>query len=177
MPSFPLNVVIVFSGENLETIKQQRGTGDWVLKTNNFINVEYVLIIRNLKKDLADKTDGYEHGQAFILGKFQAIKQKEASDRKIIQISEFVELPKESLKNAWIKLTQGQRNPIAYKDSGELLEKINLNPNDPELKWQKIEQAEEQTNLSLAEIINEARHKIAKAANVHESKVNIQITF
>ena len=40
-----------------------------------------------------------------------------------------------------------------------------------------MEQAEEEANLSLAEIINEARNKIAKAANVDKSKVNIQISF
>lgn len=179
LSSAPLNVVIVFSGESLETLRQQGGTGDWVLKTNNFINVEYVLIIRNLKKDLADKSDGYDHGQAFILGKFQAIKPKEASDRKIIQISEFVQLPhQESFKNAWAKLTSGQRNPITYKNSSEVLEKIKLNPDNPEFKWQKMQQLEEeQVNLSLADIINEARQKIAQAANVDASKVNIQISF
>lgn len=176
--SLPKNIVIIFSGENLETIRQQGGTGDWILNTNNFINVEYVLIIRNLKNELADKSDGYDHGQAFILGKFQAIKPKEASDRKIIQISEFVQLPhQESFKNAWAKLTSGQRNPITYKNSSEVLEKIKLNPDNPEFKWQKMQPAEEEINLSLADIINEARNKIAKAANVDKSKVNIQISF
>ncbi|ESK54719.1 hypothetical protein [Acinetobacter tjernbergiae] len=176
--SLPKNIVIIFSGENLETIRQQGGTGDWILNTNNFINVEYVLIIRNLKNELADKSDGYEHGQAFILGKFQAIKPKATSDRKIIQISEFIQLPhQESFKNAWTKLTSGQRNPITYKNSSEVLEKIKLNLDNPEFKWQKMQPAEEEINLSLADIINEARNKIAKAANVDKSKVNIQISF
>jgi hypothetical protein len=36
---------------------------------------------------------------------------------------------------------------------------------------------EEEVNLSLADIINEARQKIAQAAKVDTSKVNIQISF
>lgn len=181
--------VLVFSGEGLSTLEQRGGTGNWVIKNDSFLHVSYVLIIRNLKQSFPDNKDGYEHGQAFLLGKYHEVKQsKEASNRKVIQISEFARLPqKNSFKNAWEELTESQRYPIAYKESAELVKYLEDRGIRLEhLHWEKMQPPQEENNLpsnthtlslSLADIINEARKNIAKAANVDESKVNIQISF
>lgn len=168
--------VIVFSGEDINVIKQQGGTGNWVIKTEKLTQTEYVLVVRNAKKGFND--DVYEHGQAFLLGKIQAIKElKDESNRKLIQISEFIELPQqEHLKDAWRVLTGSQRYPVSYKETSELIAYLRFDLFHAD--WQKMQQVEEEdVNLSLADIINEARNKIAKAAKVDKSKVNIQISF
>ena len=67
--------VIVFTGEDLTTLKQRGGTGNWTVNSESFLDVKYVFLVRNLKKSQYDnKADGYEHGQAWLLGKVQATK-------------------------------------------------------------------------------------------------------
>lgn len=168
--------VIVFSGEDIDVIKQRGGTGNWVIKTEKLTQTEYVLVVRNAKKGFND--DSYEHGQAFLLGKVQAIKElNDEPNRKLIQISEFIELPQnENLKDAWKSLTGSQRYPVSYKETSDLEAYLQLDLTHA--NWQTMKPIEEkEENLSLSDVINDARNKIAKAADVDESKVNIQISF
>ncbi|MFX9843548.1 hypothetical protein [Acinetobacter pittii] len=181
------NIIAVFTGKNLELIQEDGGSGHWTAKKEKINDSEYVLMIRNHSEKWADKVSA-KHGQAFMIGKVSGcIPSHKHEGRRIIQISEYSLLPDtEYFKNAWSKLTKGQRFPVAYLNDADLLTKINLNIND--LVWTKFEPPvndprsdvlkpiiEETKDLST--IISEAKAMIAHAAGVKTDKVDIQIKF
>lgn len=186
-------VVGIFTGKDLNMMESEGGSGYWVAKTDRLKNTDYVVLIRNRRAQWAAK-DGLEHGQAFMVGKISdCISSNKYDGRKLIQMSEYSLLPDTAdFKKAWKELTDGQRYPVAYLTTDDLLEKLELDVTT--LEWstfnanpnvEKISDASE-TNLEvdtvddakeLSEIIFEAKKIVAHAADVDIDKVNIQISF
>lgn len=129
-----------------------------------------------------------------MVGKISGcIPTKKHTGRKLIQISEYALLPDTDIfKKAWKKLTAGQRYPVAYLNTNDLLQNLDLdiekldwstfnaNPN-AEKASNESESLEEEVTLDetkeLSEIIAEAKEMIAHAAGIEVDKVNIQISF
>lgn len=181
------NIIAVLTAKNLESMKADGGSGHWTAKSDRIKSSDYVLMIRNSKEKLPDKLSA-AHGQAFMIGKVSGCVPSHKHDgRRIIQISEYSLLPDtQDFKNAWSKLTKGQRFPVAYLNDEDLLTKINLNIND--LVWQKFEPVIDNKRADLLKpvideskdlstIISEAKEMIAHAAGVETDKVDIQIKF
>lgn len=179
-------VIGIFTGKDLQWMESEGGSGYWIAKTDRVKSADYVIFIRNHRESWAVK-DGLDHGQAFMIGKISGcIPTKKHVGRKIIQISEYSLLPDtENFKKAWGKLTGGQRYPVAYLNTNDLLKNLDLNvdwlkwsvfnanPNaESETKETVVDEAKE-----LAEIIAEAKEMIANAAGIEADKVNIQISF
>ena len=110
--------------------------------------------------------------------------------RKVIHISEYALLPDTAnFKKAWRKLTDGQRYPLSYITTDDLLENIDLDVES--LEWSIFEDKSrskdvisaideisgEQDENALSDIIAEAKHMVACVAGIDESKVSIQINF
>ncbi|MDC5087290.1 hypothetical protein OHW33_17355 [Acinetobacter baumannii] len=180
------NVIAVLTGKNLKSMQEDGGSGHWTAKCDRIKSSDYVLMIRNHSEKWADKVSA-KHGQAFMIGKVSGYVPSTITGRRIIQISEYSLLPDtQDFKNAWSKLTKGQRFPVAYLNDEDLLTKINLNIND--LVWTKFESAMDNKRLDLLKpviektkdlstIISEAKEMIAHAAGVETDKVDIQIKF
>ena len=184
-------VVGIFTGKDLKMMESEGGSGYWVARTDRIKGSEYVFFMRNRREQWAAK-DGLEHGQAFAIGKISGcIPSKKYEGRKLIQMSEYSLLPDSSeFKKAWKKLTGGQRYPVAYITTENLLEALDLDvatiswsvfnasPDAESILAETDEDEEVMTDeKELSEIIFEAKEMIALAADVDIDKISIQISF
>jgi hypothetical protein len=177
------NIIGIFTGKDLKWMQSEGGSGYWVVRNNRINNANYVLFIRNHRATFAVR-DNLEHGQAFMLGKIAGcISNEEHNGRKVIQISEYSELPNiDKFKKAWKNLTGGQRYPIAYLNTDDLLRELNLDISS--LSWKTFDSKldlksinkENQIN-ELSEVIEQAKKTIAFATNIDINKINIHINF
>lgn len=185
------NVIGIFTGKDLKLMESDGGSGYWFAKPERIKSAKYVILIRNHRATWAVKGDGLEHGQAFMIGRISGcISTSKYAGRKLIQISEYSLLPDTvNFKQAWKKLTGGQRYPVAYLNTDDLSSKLDLdvdtlewtvfNP-DPDAKNDGAMQEDMKDSdytKELSEIIAEAKEMIAHAAGVDADKVNIQISF
>lgn len=184
-------VVGIFTGKDLKMMESEGGSGYWVARTDRIKGSEYVFFMRNRREQWAAK-DGMEHGQAFAIGKISGcIPSQKYDGRKLIQMSEYSLLPDTSeFKKAWKKLTKGQRYPVAYLTTENLLEALDLdvakiswsifnaNPNAESFSDEAGLDGETMADeKELSEIIFEAKEMIALAADVDIDKISIQISF
>lgn len=185
-------VIGILTGKDLKWMEKEGGSGYWIARTDRIKGADYVIFIRNHRESWAIK-EGADHGQAFMVGKISGcIPTKVHEGRKLIQMSEYALLPDTSdLKKAWKKLTAGQRYPVAYLKTDDLLGQLNLDVTT--LEWstfnanpnaeKDLDDSEEVVEIEaddmkdLPSIINEAKEMIAHAAGVDIDKVNIQISF
>ncbi|MGZ3767948.1 MAG: hypothetical protein ACXVA2_25005 [Mucilaginibacter sp.] len=186
------NSVAVFTGKNIEWIQKEGGSGYWIAQTGRIKAAEYVICIRNHRETWAIKNDGVSHGQAFLIGKISdCVRTEIHKGRKVIQMSEYALLPTDdnNFKGAWKKLTDGQRYPVAYLKTEDLLKLLNLDVSS--LDWRKFKANEQSAEIEteesvptetddakdLSDIISEAKEMVAHAAGVDAGKVSIQIHF
>lgn len=182
-------VIGIYSGKNLPIFEEEGGVGYWIVQSGRVENAKYVLVMRNHRESWSVKDDGFSHGQAYMLGRIAGCSSDTPyKDRKTILISEYALLPQDnSTKNAWKKLTNGQRYPVAYLNADEVLERMGLDVNLNNLDWQpfntkqntveQLSEIEVDDKRDLVEIIAEAKEMIAYAADVDISAVEIKINF
>jgi hypothetical protein len=176
-------VIAIFTGKDLDTLQKDGGSGFWKAKQERLIKAEYVILIRNHRESWAVRD--VEHGQAFMVGKISGAEtSEEYTGRELIKISEYSLLPDtEKFKDSWRRLTDGQRNPVAYLTIDDVLRKLNLDLND--LQWSVFKadvNTQKETVIleddkELSVVISEAKAAIAHAAGIESDKVNIQISF
>lgn len=196
------NIVIVFTSEPKSVLLKKSGSGDWAANITQLSSAKFLLCIHNDKMktyySLDDDIDDIElaRGQAFYIGRINQVTEIDTEDgkkRKFIGVSEYAFLPnEESYKNAWEKLTNNQRNPVTYKDLDEVCQELGIK--FEELNWEQavnlsenhlnsdetdpnFEKVDNFSSITLSDLINEARDKIAKVAGVPANKVNIEIDF
>lgn len=183
-------VIAIFTGEDIDEMHRIGGSGHWVVNESRLRNIKYALLIRNNGERLSP--DEFSHGQAFMIGKVSGcVVSKEHPTRKIIQISEYSLLPNTgNFKEAWKKLTsnentnRGQRYPISYMNTDELLDKIGLNVEN--LDWLPLDviptveetlEAEYSERTNFPEVAAKAKAMIAEAAGVGVDQIEIHINF
>lgn len=171
--------VAVFTGKNLDILEQEGGSGYWKAKKERLLESEYALLVRNHRESWSIKNDGLEHGQAFFIGKISGCLD-EYDNRKVIVFSEYALLPnQEEFKNAWEKLTDGQRNPVAYLDTDTVASVLGLDFASmdwkPFIETSTIERWASEMNLE--EAMQTAKKLVAKVAKVDVTQVNVQVNF
>ena len=176
------DVIGVFSGKGIKQIEKDGGSGFWKAKRENLEQVKYVLVVRNHRESWAEKKDGIERGQAYLIGRVKSI--EDADDRKLIKISTYALLDSKdaSFKEAWNKLTKGQRFPVTYCSTDILKEQLSLDVT--KLDWRYFPQLPISEALTLdggsqdlSQIIKEAKKVIAESAGVKPEQVDIKISF
>lgn len=188
-------VVGIFTGKDLNMMELEGGSGYWVARSDRIRNSDYVILMRNRRAQWAAK-DGKSHGQAFMIGKVSGcIASQKYNGRKVIQMSEYSLLPDtDDFKKAWKKLTKGQRYPVAYLNTDDLLEDIGLDVNT--LEWSifnanpiedvSIDDVEDNdvehslevdASHELPDVVAEAKEMIAEAAGVDIDQVEVRINF
>lgn len=180
--------IAVFTGKNLPIIEKEGGAGYWIVQSKRVLEAKYALLIRNHRESWSVKNDGLDHGQAFLIGKISGCVDADyKQNRKVIQFSEYALLPnQDNFKSAWKHLTDGQRYPIAYLNTDEILETLDLDLD--QLEWMDfndlsspipIEAKDEDSDekLELPDAMLKAKRIVADAANVDTDQVTIQINF
>ena len=184
------SVIGIYTGKDLDGMQLEGGSAHWKASASSIDEAEYIVLIRNHRAPWAVK-DCVSHGQAFMIGKISGwTPSTEHEGRKVINISEYALLPDTAnFKKAWRKLTNGQRYPLAYITTDDLLAKIDLDieslewtvfedkPKSKDVVSAIDENAGEQDENALSDIIAEAKHMVACVAGIDESKVSIQINF
>lgn len=129
-----MDTVIVFTGKDLNAMRKDGGSGHWKAKSDRINEATYLVAVRNIREQWASKD--VQHGTAFLVGKITATVESERDDRVVIGLSEYATI---HVENAWQKLTNGQRYPVTYMESGDVQELLGVNFGD--LDWQPFEES------------------------------------
>jgi hypothetical protein len=166
--------VVVFSGKNLDTIREDGGSGHWTARATRVENCEYVICVRNRREQWA-ATD-LEHGTAFLIAKIAKVAPSSYPGRIIITFENYAKL---HVPDAWRTLTGGQRFPIAYNQTSEITKKLRIDLN--KLHWLPLNgfaEAEPSYSIkrnSFAEAIAGAKANLAEALGISPESIDIVI--
>jgi hypothetical protein len=163
----------VFTGETKDEIVNNRGSKAWKLNRQRATGIKKLVCTRNARNQA---TLGCEkHRAAFLLAEIENIvRSPEQPDRWIIKINKVAE-PLEGIlvKGGW---PVGWQYPIAYTT----LEELEID--ETQWKWRELlpDNSEgprdgHRKGVTFKEIIAEARRSLAKALDVPESSVIIEI--
>lgn len=100
--------VTVYTCRGKDRILREGGSQAWRIDMSRASKRKYLVCVQNRNQTWGQATA--EHQSAFLIAKISSVtksKEKDASDRSIINISSFAEL---SVRDAW----DGNRNPVAY---------------------------------------------------------------
>jgi hypothetical protein len=102
------NVVIVFTGEPLETILEQRGSGQWRASAASLQHCSWLIATRNRHSRVWKVEDSIAHRAAFLIGHISEPRPSEKEPgRQVIGIDRYAEI---EVANIW----PGNQNPVAY---------------------------------------------------------------
>lgn len=124
--------IVFFSGQSLKDILEEGCIGWWNVGIERAKNLEYAVITRCLTQEWA--THDVEQGTAVLIFKLNGVVAKAIdSDRKGL---EFICYSQINIPNVWQELTNSQRNPVAYFNTEQLLETLDIDIN--KLEWTTI---------------------------------------
>jgi hypothetical protein len=168
--------VVVFSGKNIATILEERGCGHWTARTERVQNCEYLICVRNRREQWA-ATD-LEHGTAFMIARIDGTTPSIYPGRIVITFEKYAKI---LVPDAWRLLTDGQRFPVAYDKTSEILRKLRIDPN--RLHWTSIQGFAVMEKAipyaikkdTFAEAIAEAKASLAQSLGISENSIEIII--
>ena len=127
-----LESIHVFTHRSVEFLTKLGGSTSWILDPIRAQNCEYIICSRNNNNGLAE-SDGIDHKSAFLIGRVSnvvpSLNIPRDENRFMVEFSEFALI---TLDNFW----QGERNPIVYLDTWNLLTDGYLDFST--LNWQKV---------------------------------------
>jgi hypothetical protein len=129
--------VIVYTGKDLRQMREDDGCGHWTASAIRVEAAQYLICVRNQREKWAAKD--FEHGTAFLIAKITSAKPSVHAARIIVSFDSFAML---DIRDAWALLAKGQRFPVAYLETNELLQRLQLDPD--KLTWQSFEGKHEQ---------------------------------
>lgn len=104
------DVVMVLTGNSLETMFKAGGSGNWVAKANRVQRCQYLVAVRHGNSSFTQ--DDRPHDAAFLIGKVSGTTEVE-DHRLVINFSEYAEI---DIPHAW----PGNRNPVTYTSLDQL---------------------------------------------------------
>jgi hypothetical protein len=119
--ALPHAAIAVFTSKTLDTLLAQRGSGPWVGAAERVKRQEYLVCIRK------DKPGTNHHGNAFLVGKINAVREhgfdRRGQQRWFFEIGEYA-VPSHEGRWEW-------RNPVRYttlEDLGIELKELEFTP-------------------------------------------------
>lgn len=173
--------VAVFTGKNLDIMIKEGGSGYWIAKGDRLNDAEYLIAVRNRRETWAVKD--HKHGTAFLVARVTgSFKAEQPAGRKVITFDEYAEIV---IPEAWRKLTEGQRYPVAYLDTQTAFKELGVVPE--KLEWKKFSDLNPSftnkaepapvTPLSLQQAVTEAKKFISEATGISESAISISVNL
>jgi hypothetical protein len=168
MKDSPL-AIAVFTGDTVEEILAQRGSGGWVISPATASPCKYVVCCR--KENWKNRKAGVPNRAAFLIGVVSGLQKRTDSEnergqsRFLIEISEYALLNK---PNVW---NEKARNPVAYLTLSEL--GIDLRG----LKFKPLPSAPGGSGDATAKTMTIAEAKQALAASFGVSPEDVEITI
>jgi hypothetical protein len=179
--------VIVYTGKDLRRMREEGGCGYWTASPIRVEAAEFLVCVRNRREQWAALD--YEHGMAFLIARIERARPSAHAARITIAFSSYAML---AIPDAWQVLTKGQRFPVAYLETDELLRRLNIDPNT--LSWQPLHSQAEQARGAesvpsygassgadgrgggvFTEAIADAKRKLAQSLGIASDKIEITI--
>lgn len=179
--------VIVYTGKDLRRMREEGGCGHWTASPIRVEAAEYLVCVRNRREQWAAMD--YPHGVAFLIARISRTKPSTHAARITIGFDTYAML---DIPDAWQLLAQGQRFPVAYLETAELLRRLRLDPDA--LAWQQLNgepppaQGAESSapcpaapapdrarGASLPGAIAEAKRRLADSLGIGAEKIEITI--
>ena len=171
--------IAIFTGKNIDLMRKDGGSGHWVVSIPRVKEAEFLVCIRN-RREKWSVTDE-KHGTAFLIARLSG-KTTDSSHagRTIIGLHEYAEI---HVEDAWKKLTDGQRYPVAYLDTKKMLDTLGIDVDG--LDWKAFEVinqpdfvptvvAEKDDEKVISPII-QAKENLAKALGISPDLIEIII--
>ncbi|MBT0622551.1 hypothetical protein KIH32_01435 [Pseudomonas fluorescens] len=122
--------VTVFTCRGKDRILYEGGSQAWRIDMSKASKRKYVVCVQNRNETWGQATA--DHKTAFLIGKISSVTkstQKGATDRAIINISEYAEL---NVPDRWL----GNRNPVAYRHLSDF--GIHTHDDLADLSWTRL---------------------------------------
>lgn len=179
--------VIVYTGKDLRRMREEGGCGHWTASPIRVEAAEYLVCVRNRREQWA-ATD-HEHGVAFLIARISGTKPSMHAARITIEFSSYALL---SIPDAWHTLAKGQRFPVAYMETLEMLRRLQLDPDalawqafapgpaprpagEPAISNAAAPEPDRSKGGSFTNAIAEAKHKLAESLGIASEKIEITI--
>lgn len=175
--------VIVYTGKDLRWMREEGGCGHWTASPIRVAAAEYLVCVRNRREQWAAMD--FDHGVAFLIARISGTKASPHAARITIEFSSYAML---DIPGAWQLLAKGQRFPVAYLETAELLSRLQLNPD--KLAWRTLGAAPAQPQVQemaapvgapeasgagFAAAIGEAKRRLAQSLGIGAEKIEITI--
>lgn len=136
--------VVVYTGKDLRRMREEGGCGHWTASPIRVEAARYLVCVRNRREQWAAMD--HEHGVAFLIAKISGTKPSMHAARITIEFGSYALL---DIPDAWQLLAKGQRFPVAYMETADLLHRLKLNPDA--LAWKPFTAKLGPLQLQLAE--------------------------
>lgn len=179
--------VIVYTGKDLRRMREEGGCGHWTASPIRVEAAQYLVCVRNRREQWAAMD--FEHGAAFLIAQIKGTKPSPHAARITIEFENYAML---HVPGAWQLLANGQRFPVAYLETSELMRRLQLNPD--ELAWTSLlgnpgrsqpaqsaassaiaADASEGKGASFTDTIAEAKRVLAESLGIGAEKIEITI--
>jgi hypothetical protein len=155
-------IVVVLTGKNLETMFKEGGSGMWRATPERLAEARYLVCARNtsrMDESWAAK-EGPPQGTGFLIARGLGVVPSDTiADRWIVTFKEYAQV---QLQGTW----EGQRNPVAYRDSLWIEELFERN----EQHWETLVWKPGPTPPSEA-------IPAVRGLSIHEAKAGLAYTF
>lgn len=183
--------VVVYTGKDLRRMREEGGCGHWTASPIRVEAAQFLVCVRNRREQWAAMD--YAHGVAFLIARITSTKPSTHAARITIEFNSYAML---EIPDAWQRLANGQRFPVAYLETSELLRRLQLDPD--QLAWQPLAgdapaaqraqaaapcpgepparaDSHREPGASLAGAIAEAKRKLAESLGIASEKIEITI--
>lgn len=126
-----METIVVYSGKSLNTIRKENGLGDWAISPIRAEACDYVVSCRNLREPFAARDA--EHGMAVFIAKVDSVIPSVHVGRCRIIFTQYAML---NIDGAWKVLTKGQRCPVGYFPTEQVLKLLQLDAES--LAWREL---------------------------------------
>lgn len=189
--------VVVYTGKDLRQMRESAGCGHWTASPIRVEAAEYLVCVRNRREQWA--AHDFEHGTAFLIARIKQAVPSVHAARIVITFEAFATI---HVPNAWNLLAKGQRFPVAYLETQDLLARLKITPDV--LAWSTLNDDPEELSApasaaaqpvsphlgpsepppgqpsicrptDFAETLHDAKKALAKALGIPSQKIEITI--
>lgn len=169
--------VIVYSGKSLSTIRKEGGLGDWTANPERVKSCEYLVLCRNRREHLSEKDQ--PQGTAILIAKVVDVQPSIHAGRCKIVFNDYAAL---EVPDAWRLLTNGQRFPVGYLSSEQLLQRLQVDP--AALSWIALNEPPQSPIIlqppiqlsGFAATLAQAKQSLADELGIPVTNIDIKIT-
>lgn len=164
-----MSSIAVFTGESIDSMRKDGGSGHWSVSLPRVKHAEYLVAVRNRRVESSPLD--HKHGTAFLIARLSGeTKDSQYAGRTVIGLSEYAEI---HVLDAWKKLTDGQRFPVAYLETQAMLDQLGIDVDD--LDWKPFDVSSQAQSTERVSPITQAKNQLADVLGISPDAIEISI--